>query len=472
MNKDNRSKKKGKKGGKFRSKDKTKPFKNTTPWGSTPESNLSSNKALCSFLSNLDKIGHNTPLHKAKQTLRELTIVIVEAYLGHLKTSASTDTSMIAGSTGQTMLLSRIHMIVKEFPVKTDTLHTAAFYDAQSSRGRKIVEHTDVSSDDPLDILNALHENKVEKQSTLLVTAKDRFALLKARCKELGLTSDAAASYVKIIESLSKQYSYYLRAVITKPIASKLDAVNSQIKPEEGDALRYLRLEKALLAMLRDTDSEDLMRTILTSSRGPKETLPETFVRIVTAHDKLRRLLEDYEWDSPRADWPDSISFRTVWSRLHDLASKKERAILLCHGHGLPSTEEERTKRCRGQENWAQLIKDISSLEIEWSSFIHKKSHSKDRGNDKRPSKSNKESNRAGNNGGTSATDSTKKERKNPTSKTKGKSPDLMLCSAPRLGPSARRVYSSARRMRERTSSITLMHSARQISPLEPDPDR
>ena len=379
MNKNSTKKKNAGKGRNFRSKDKNKPYRNATPWGSTPESSLSTNKVLSTFLSHVDKIGQATPLHKAKQTLREMVSTIVEAYLAHMKTSTSTDMSMISGSTSQAMQLSRLHMVVKEFPVKLDVFHTAAFYDAQTARGRKIVEQTDVSADDPEDVFNAFYGNKMETLTTQVITAKDRFDLLKSRSKELGLDVNAVKAYVKVVESLSKHYTYYLRAVVTKPVASKLDAFNSQIKLEEGDAHRYLRLEKALLAMLRDTDSADLMKTILTSPREPKETLPELFVRIVTAHDNLRRLLEDYEWNSPRSDFPDSISFRTVWSRLHDLASVRERATLVMHGYGLPSTEEERTKRCGGQENWTQLIKDISSLEVEWSSLIPKKPKSKDK---------------------------------------------------------------------------------------------
>ena len=173
MNKDNKKKKNTRKGRKSSSKDKNKPYKNATPWGSTPESSLSSNKVLSTFLAHVDRIGQATPLHKAKRTLREMVNTIVGAYLTHMKTSTSTDMSMIAGSDSQTMQLSRLHMVVKEFPVKLDAVHTAAFYDAQAARGRKIVEQTDVSADDPEEVLDAFFGNKTETQKAQVITAKE-----------------------------------------------------------------------------------------------------------------------------------------------------------------------------------------------------------------------------------------------------------------------------------------------------------
>ena len=101
--------------------------------GTVPSCYLGDSKSLKNFLLSVDKISRATPRREATRTLRELADRICQALL---KENLETATIQIQGE-DKNKTLTKVHLLLKEYPVKVHESISAAVFEDKHEKSRK-----------------------------------------------------------------------------------------------------------------------------------------------------------------------------------------------------------------------------------------------------------------------------------------------------------------------------------------------
>jgi hypothetical protein len=340
-------------------------FRRGRKWVNQPSIYLGNDRELTRFLTgSRNVISKRTSMEKGKKLLKEYNQIILWAFLKQIKKSHSTDLSMLSGTENANIMLGRVHIVLNRYPVAISKVHSAAFYEAKENVRVKRVQVRSENTTTAESFVMNMFNNKTVVEEEITITPAERAKELIRYIKELALSDSAMITYQHLLESLSNQYIYYLEHIVDKDISVKLGAENAQ-HDDITHSERYLRLEKNLLKQLQNTESLNYMRNIISRPRH-QDTLPESISKITRAHGDLLRLIADYDWSIKGQDYPDCISFKTVWQRIYEISYHNERNTMISMGVKIPVTDEERTEKVKDQEHWKDFIQSINDMDVNW----------------------------------------------------------------------------------------------------------
>ena len=333
-------------------------------WVNDPSIFLGNDNDLRRFLSgSRNVISKKTSMEKGRQILKEYNTTILEAFLKKIKQCHTTDLSLLSGTKDSHLMLGRVHMVLNRYPVAISKEYSSAFYMAKENVRVRRVQVESEKDATPASILRNMYLNKTKIEEEVVVKPDEMLNDQIEYTRTLGLNNEAVNTYQHLLESLSSQYVYYMQYVVDKNLGIKLRAENAQLD-DITNSQRYLQLEKSLLRQLQNTESLSYIRNIVSRPRHG-DTFPEAIIKITKAHGDLLRLISDYDWNKAH-DYPDSISFKTVWQRIYEISYHNERNVMISKGVKNPVTDEERMDKSKNQADWKQFVQVINDMDVDW----------------------------------------------------------------------------------------------------------